>query len=1350
MKLKTHLQKLLWVLLLQGNLVFSQTTKPSIKYYTLEDGLSQVSSNDLLLDKEGFVWIATQDGLNRFDGHNFRHYKFNEQDSLTLSGNLINKLLEDARGKIWVGTIGSGLNYYDPERAIFHRVKLAAATKGNEIIAALEEDHQGNIWVGSRVSGLHKLTYTHGDGILQENFLNGKAITGMLFDATKRLWVGDSKGAVYRFDPTAIEASSLQPLVKVEGNVQAFYHTEKHLLIGGDFGFHMYDFAKQQVQLIALSTADEMTTKHVLAFLKNDERSVWIGTGNGIYLFDHRDQRILRKILYTEENKNGLSNGTVQALLKISKDQLLVGTANYPNLIDLAEQPFKNISKNQRGDHLLNDNVIFSIYKDGDALWIGTSDGGLNLIRKDKTYYFKHTENTKDGFSGTVVRAIVKDTTHQRLWLATTRGLNMIDLKTFDPENPKFTVLQHDPSNENSINGDFLKDLALDKHNNLWGATYGHGIFRLVYKSKNDYTITRFQNSITSPNSLKNDFTDCIKVDKENTLWIGTQGGLSRLQFRAGEYQQPIFTNFSKIENDSTSLVHNSVYDILIDEKERMWLGTRHGFSRYLGNGTFKSWTQQEQFSNDVVYSIQDDNEGNLWMGTNEGIVQYDPQNNNFKQFGIEDGIQSKEFDIHARFKDNNGLIYLGGIGGVTYFFPADLAKIDQPQKLYFSSLHVKGEAVKIGKNSILKTTLSKTEGLEFKPDEFPFFLQFSSIDYRINKSVKYAYKLLPTDTEWNFLKDPEIQFLNLPSGKYTLLVNGFSRGVEWNTPPLALDLEILPPWWATWWAYLLYTALTVAFAHRFYRFQLSKKLAVSESVRLKEMNELKNSLYDNITHEFRTPLTVILGMTDSLEGELRSKTSPPIKSAIEMIRRNGKSLLSLVNEMLDLSKLESGHMEKALVQIDVIPFIKYLGESFQSFAKEGDIHFTVYAELDALLMDVDPQKLSVIISNLISNAIKFTPALGKIILHIHTEGDTDLIVKVTDTGKGISEIELPHIFNRFYQADATATRKGKGTGIGLALTKELVNLLGGSISVTSIPQEGSVFKVALPITRHAPKSTIETILPAPAAVSFTSPSKVATKAVNENDSQLPLVLIIEDNKDVAYYLNQCLHGTYRTMHALDGQIGLDMAYEQVPDIIISDVMMPEKDGFEVCRILKNDERTDHIPVILLTAKANSKDRVMGLSLGADAYLAKPFLKEELFARLDQLILLRKRLIGSIEKVGFSNFIHKNEENAETKFLQKVLQFINEDIGNSAFGAGHLANKLHLSESQIYRKLKAITGKSTAIFIRSVRLQKAKELLQTTDKTISEIAYETGFNDPSWFSRAFKEEFGLPPSEIHK
>jgi len=406
--------------------------------------------------------------------------------------------------------------------------------------------------------------------------------------------------------------------------------------------------------------------------------------------------------------------------------------------------------------------------------------------------------------------------------------------------------------------------------------------------------------------------------------------------------------------------------------------------------------------------------------------------------------------------------------------------------------------------------------------------------------------------------------------------------------------------------------------------------------------------------------------------------------------------------------------------------------------------------------MDFDVNKISTVVYNLLSNSIKFSDKIdGKIIVHLNKviqNENPHLVIKIKDNGVGISEENLSEIFNKFYQVNASVSRSGEGTGVGLALTKELVNLMKGTIQVKSAINEGSEFIVSIPITQNATKTTSPHFeSKSPIVKSFKTPvvESVLFKLPDE-PSELPLILLIEDNKDVAHYLEACLVDKYQTIHAINGTIGMETAFEKVPDVIICDVMMPGIDGYEVCKKLKSDERTDHIPIIMLTAKVTIKDRLTGLSQGADAYLTKPFVKAELFTRLDQLINLRKKMLMKMENGNLSSLLLKKSQNPEEKFLKKVVQLIHDEIDNHEFGSKQLAMHFNLSESQVYRKLKAISNKSTAIFIRSVRLQKAKELLKSSDKTVSEIAYDVGFNDPSWFSRAFREEFGQPPIEFRR
>ncbi len=765
------------------------------------------------------------------------------------------------------------------------------------------------------------------------------------------------------------------------------------------------------------------------------------------------------------------------------------------------------------------------------------------------------------------------------------------------------------------------------------------------------------------------------------------------------------------------------------------------------------------------------DDDGNIWLIEYEGeeridqIVAFHKNNGVYdvKRLGQERIINLRRFGVYPEFEDSI-LWFKGKQGVVRHDLKQRTTQNAQNSKVMISGVFWNNDSLLFGGYGF-----STVPEFLFKNNQLRF--QFAAPSFYDESKNQFQYKLEGFDESWSsWTLETKKDYTNIPEGNYTFMVrakNIFNEISEEDS----YAFIILPPWYRTWWMYLIYAFGAIVLVllisqwrskelrrknenleeivkERTVEIQHKNELLNHQTEKLVELDTAKTQLYTNITHEFRTPLTVILGVADVLKSNAEKGKLQKAEQSLEMIERNGKKLLRLVNEMLDMAKLESGNIKLNMVQTDVIPFVKYLSESFHSLAEDKGINLTVYSEIDKLEMDFDANKLTAIITNLISNAVKFTPKNGKIIVHLNkmvkNEGEL-LVIKVRDDGLGIAEGELAHVFNRFYQADTGTAQYG--TGIGLAIVKELVELMKGTINVESALGKGSVFTIKIPITYKAIKK-------ASAKISMDKPMEVVNsisemeESIENTSSELPLVLIIEDNVDVAHYLKTCLQGKYKTIHAINGKVGIDMAYEKIPNIIITDVMMPEKDGYEVCEVLKSDERTDHIPIIILTAKVTDKDRLAGLLRGADAYLAKPFQKAELFTRLDQLILLRKKMIGKMERGDFTKLLEKKVDNPETKFIQKVVKIIHEELSNEDLGALHLARKLYLSESQIYRKLKAITGKSTAVFIRSVRLQKAKEFILATDKTISEIAYEVGFNDPSWFSRTFKEEFGIAPNAM--
>ncbi|WP_141402467.1 hybrid sensor histidine kinase/response regulator transcription factor [Sediminicola luteus] len=1312
---------------------------PRVQHIGQEQGLSQVTINQLIKDHQGFVWIGTQDGLNRYDGNQMQTFRSQASDSLSIPGNFIQALQEDHHKRIWVGTRWNGLCFYDRNQEVFIPVKLQFSNHRKETITDIKIDSQASLWVSSKLSGLHRIQLDHKQGFKQSHYFSDHPISAIYVDDNQQIWVGDYEGNVYT---KANQLETFQKTGKVEGQIRTFYSAKGTLFIGSDSGVFQLGVSDFQMEKITYKAGN--TLQFVNDFLFLDKNRFYIATGNGVYTYDMGNQKI-EPSFTPNESKTPLSNYTIHSFLRLNAHQILVGSANNLNLINQDSLVFNTISKNKRGVRILNDNVVFSILKDSLRLWVGTSDGGLNLIEGDAVYYYSEKTGYPD-LRGTI-RALVKDTVRKRLWVGTTRGLFLVDLNGFAPERVRFTNITPLLNQGNPLPIGYIKDLCLDAKGNLWGATRGAGIFKLAYSSYQKYDVEQFTDGQNSNTPISSNYINAILVGPDQGVWAGSENGLIRLDTDVNTPTRYKVTNFWPHEAPGSNLVDKVIYDLTMNHPDTLWIGTRKGLARLVKGQKMSTWTAREQFSSDIVYSVLQDEKGLVWMATNQGIVSFDGTDG-FKQYTVKDGIQGNEFDLHAKHKDAHGNLYFGGVEGLSVYDPKTLAGIDFGVPLFFTSLKVHNDFVKPQDSlfPVLSESISETGHLTFQKNDFPFYLRFSSIDFRRFKDVRFAYKLNPTDSEWNFLDDTEIQFLNLPTGDYTLEINGFSRGKMWEQEPLTMSLAILPPWWASRMAYVTYFLLALLLGFWFYKFQLSRKLALAESDRLKDMDQLKTSLYTNITHEFRTPLTVISGMVAQIKDDQSSQLSTRATGSLEMIDRNGNELLGLVNDLLDLSKLDAQSLEVDWVQTDVIPYIKYLVEGFQSMAANKQIRLFTYFEESSLVMDFDAKKLGSILTNLISNAIKFTPNEGEIVVHLRKVQGQDpnlLEVKVRDTGMGIPETGLAQIFDRFYQVQDQRRKNTGGSGIGLALCKELVTIMGGDISVKSKLDHGSEFCFRLPIHHHAEHDTLELLMPGSA-----QKKALLLPLLQQKEQELPLALIVEDHEDVAHYLQSCLFTKYQCLYAPDGEQGIEMAQEYVPDVVISDVMMPKRDGYELCATLKQDPRTDHIPVILLTAKATHQDRLVGLEQGADAYLTKPFSKEELFTRLEQLILVRDKLREKYDTMGYASIPRGKITDPKTQFLAKMVEEIQAHIDQSAFGSRQLARAMGLSESQLYRKIKAISGKSTAIFIRSIRLKHAKTILQQGHKNVSEVAYDCGFNDPSWFSKAFKEEFGMPPSAV--
>ena len=1297
---------------------------PYIQNYSPSDYGAATDNWGVVQDSSGVLYFANGNGVLTYNGANWDVIELPNWGSVL-------SLAIDEKGRIYVG--GANEMGYLESNSIgqLHYVSL---------LSELPQEYHD-------LNNIRKIHITD-DGIIFGSETSIYKLSHNKFKVWKlksRSWTFYEKGIVYvKIDGKGLMKLKNDQFELVDDGdffknmklttLTSFDHNR--LLVSSKDRLFLYDGKK--FKPFVTDTPDFFIENVIYNITHLNDGTIAIGTlHNGILLIDREGHKQImlskkgllrsKQVTYLFKDRSGILWATfLSGIAKIeypspftffnsnnNSPDIVVGFQRYNNKLYVASSEglyfvdTQNVNKKtvltrvKTNFRTITDMVLFE-----NKLLVGTGEG---------VYEIDENERTRKIFTGRTQTLYVSKLDSNRLYIGLYPGLTSIYNK------------DGQWMEENKIEGISFRSVKLleDKSGSLWLTTDKNEIGRISFNTIAD------AKSMNAP-KLKIFYSKDGVPDNRGYIYIIESG----IYFKSGDEVYLFDSESERFNKDETlyeklGLQNRNVKINFVDEHENVWL---------------------------IEYD-DDDNRLDQLIAFKENNGSYEVKKLNEKRI-----IDKRAYRPFPEFKDS--IIWYRGKPGIVRHDLRRKELSSHTSRAIISNVLWKNDSLLFGghESSIVRQ-------LPFKNNQFRF--KYASPSFYDESKNQFQVYLEGFDEDWSsWTSETQKDYTNIPEGDYSFKVR--SRNVfDHIGKEDSYAFSILPPWYRTWWMYLIYGLFGIAIFMGISQYRSKELLRKNEKLedvvkertleirhknellnrqteKLVQLNDARTQLYANITHEFRTPLTVILGMADTLKTNIESQEYDGSEKYLEMIKRNGKKLLQLVNEMLDLAKLESGTMELQLVQTNIVPFVKYLSESFHSLAETKKINLTVYSEIENLEMDFDANRMSSIISNLLSNAIKFTPERGKIVVHLNTrkEKETEFfVIKIKDSGIGMAEEEIDHLFDRFYQVDNSSTRQGEGTGIGLSLAKEFTELMNGTIGVKSTLGKGSTFTVQIPVTHTAVKATearitVEPPITAPAA----KPDIRAISHLN-GDPELPLVLIIEDNEDVAHYLRTCLKGKYQTIHAVNGVLGIEMALENIPDIIISDVMMPGKDGFEVCATLKINELTDHIPIIMLTAKATIKDRLTGLSHGADAYLAKPFVKAELFTRLDQLVALRKKLLNKFQNNGFDQLLKKRDVTPETKFLQKAIQLIHENISDSDFGTIQLAYKLHLSDSQVYRKLKAITDKSTAVFIRSIRLQRGKELIQTTDKTVSEVAYAVGFNDPSWFSKAFKEEFGFAPSE---
>lgn len=1306
----------------------------SFENYGVADGLSHRQVNTIYQDHEGFIWAGTEYGLNRFDGYQFKWWTMEKNG---LSQNSIYRITEDAAGYLWV------IYGYPHKNREFLHIRNIDLLSPISRAAILFEEKFGS-----------DLPFSLED-LYAIRFLRG---------SDHSIYFGASRSArLIRYHP-----KSGFEVIKIIG-----YQSFLPLCIDTEGSF--WGIANEK-QLIKISSEGKVLFKQAYKELLHpnqiafDGRYLWMQIGGPVSpaWFQKIDtqEKTIQNLDWTNfqvpefQAEHGYS--------KIRYDpvhQQIWGISPYSHVIPFSSQnPKKDLKLVEQLSIFIKQGLFggrsFTIDRAG-QIWLGGDFGLSKMVQNSnrfQTYLYKaQPSDSRDHFR---CRGIVK-MDDQLLVSIGNKGLYQVDLNAqkspillqatrfnqtknigsfgivksdqyaywavggnlfqISPHNNQMNIYPRKDSIKETVNW----SMHQDKNGRIWiGRANG-----LLYWNAQEQKMEHFADYNAFEELSNARIVDFVE-DQEGWIWLCSNQGLYTLDLEKG-----VTKRFWTGGKEGEKLPHDDIRHIYQDKEGIYWLATGGaGLIRWnKKENQLQSFTRADGLSNNMLYAVYEDQKQHLWLSSDYGIMQFDKNDFSVQTYLTQDGITNNEFNRTSHFQDKQGRIYFGTINGLTAFDPKDFYDDSKNRETQLVVTDFKQFDGKQNKLLDRKVDLMQSGKIRLQPNDRFFYLSFSLLSYDKTEQISYAYQIEGWQNDWQYQKENTLRFGRLPYGKHLLKIKAQAADGQWSQNELHFPISVQKPYYLQGWFLGLIGLLSILSIIFVYRFNLNRQIDKEKALRLEELNTLKNRFYTNITHEFRTPLTVILGMT-----ELRDN----FPKAMDLIQRNGQKLLLLINQLLDLSKIDAGHKKVHYQQIEMVSFTQYLGESFQSLAERKNIRLAVYSEIQELWMDMDENIFQQIISNLLSNAIKFTPESGKIIVHL-TKKEDQLYLKVKDNGNGIPKEELSFIFDRFYQVDNAASRQGKGTGIGLALVKELVELIKGEIKVESKVDKGTTFELRFPVRN----TTSHRLKKFGAFLKDINIIERKDVSIENKLEERPSLLIIEDNPDVITYIQSLLQDQYNIETATNGALGIQKAIDKTPDIIICDLMMPIKDGYEVLEILKQDERTSHIPIIILTAKATQKDKIRGLKFGADAYLMKPFDKAELLVRLKNLIEVRRQIQ---EKYADFDFNKINLENREDQFLKKLHAYIEEHYEETELSVVDIATGMQMSHSQFYRKLKALTNKTPSQFLRTIRLKKAKLLLQENQFNISEIAYEVGFSDPNYFIRLFRQEFGESPNSYRK
>ncbi|MBC3791773.1 hybrid sensor histidine kinase/response regulator transcription factor [Spirosoma utsteinense] len=1368
----------LWLLWGLTSGACAQTPPYAFSRLTTSRGLSNNQVNCLMKDRQGFLWVGTMSGLNRYDGYSFRVFRHAFRDSTSIPGNYVNRMFEDPLGRMWVKT-RTGDAVYDPSTERFDQNTLPllrALGLPNTTLNNIHKDRQGNYWLLTSAGAYYYRTATRQTEAVRHRPTDRQSpaddnLTALQEDSRGAVWLLHRSGLLEKLDARTHRVIDRSQALQQKNNNQLY---DYQLFIDADNdlwvhtgnegkGVYFIDTHTGKLTHIQRNVGAASLNNNLVRDITQDEQGlIWIGTDHGgINLLDKKTGTI-RYLRHNPADDSSVGQNSIYDFYRDADGIIWVGTfkqgISYYHKNNLRFSLYRHRASDPAS---LNDDDVnrFAEDKKGN-LWIGSNGGGLSYFDRASNRFIPSAAFARAAGPNSVIVSMLIDH-EQTLWVGTYMG------GLYAIRGDKVTAYKHDEANPASIASNNIWEIYEDRQQNLWIGTLESGLDRFDRRQNRFYHYRT-----TDGKSIHSDYISSILEDQAGNLWIGTAYGIDVLDGQSGRFRQ--YVNYNQ---DPNGLSNNNINTLLEDSRGTIWVGTNEGLNRFdQATGTFRALRQEDGLPDNTILTLVEDASHTLWLGTPSGLSQLIIRKNKAgqdtftsKNYDESDGLPGRAFNDNAAYKTSRGELVFGGASGFTIFRP-ETFRADAPRPtVVLTDLQIFNHSVRPGQevdgSVALNQSITKTPGITLTHQQNVFSIEFAALNFVHPEKSRYQYKLEGFNDDW-LTADSRVRkatFTNLNPGDYVFRVRVADNDRGWNQDGSQLTIHILPPFWKSPLAYVLYGLLIIGIlllarwillerARLNFRMEQDRRHAQQ----MHELDEMKIRFFTNVSHEFRTPLTLVISPLEQL---IKKEDDPGQQRQFLLIYRNAKRLLNLVNQLLDFRKMEVQGLRLHPTRHDIVDFCREIFYSFSDLSEKKHIHFTFDANVTELETVFDQDKLERILFNLLSNAFKFTPEHGQVAITVQvpdptcqppsdTETERWLTIQVIDTGIGIAPAQQEKIFERFFQSDLPGSLINQGSGIGLSITREFVQLHGGTLSVESVPDGGSTFTVRLPMRTETELAALyqpvrEAVLTAEVAL----PSVMPGNQTGKRGGKKPVLLVVEDNEDFRFYLKDNLNREYTILEAANGKEGWQLTQAHLPDLVVSDVMMPEMDGIALCRRIKDDRRTAHIPVLLLTARSAEEQRLEGFETGASDYITKPFNVQLLLARIRNLIAQQNLLLKALQPGPNLTPGEVAVTSLDEKLVQKALSLVEKNIANPDFSVEELSRELGMSRVHLYKELLALTERSLIEFIRTIRLRRAAQLLGKSQLSVAEIAYQVGFNNPKNFTKYFKQEFGVIPSQ---